>query len=211
MSMGAVWTTWSFVATLGMWTAMMAAMMLPSSVPMLRVVAASNRDVGQAKADATPVALVAAGYLAAWTGFSVVATIVQLALRSAMALSPALALVDRRVAGAALIAAGVYQLTPFKGACLSQCRSPFSLLLHHSTGGATGALGMGLVHGASCVGCCWLLMLVLFVVGVMNIPWVILLAVAVAVEKLAGAERWPRRVIGVSLLAWGGLTLARVL
>jgi predicted metal-binding membrane protein len=209
MSMEAVWTPWSFATTLGMWTVMMAAMMLPSSVPMLRVIAASNRDLEQTESGAMPIVVVAVGYLAAWTAFSVLATIAQLGLRSAMMLSPALALVDRRVAAATLMAAGAYELTPLKGACLARCRSPLSMLFHHPGGGATSALRLGLEHGANCVACCWPLMLVLFVVGVMNIPWVILLAAAVAVERLAGAERWPRRLIGVGLLAWGGLILVR--
>jgi len=208
MSMGAVWTLWSFAAAFGMWTVMMAAMMLPSFAPTLRVVAASNRELERDDSAITSVVFVAIGYLAAWTGFSLLAAIAQLALRSAMALSPALALVDRRIAAATLIAAGVYELTPFKGACLSRCRSPFSMLLH-SKGGVASAFRIGLEHGTSCVACCWPLMLVLFVVGVMNIPWVILLAVAVAVERLAPAERWPRRVVGVGLVIWGALTVAR--
>lgn len=208
MPVGSVWTTWSFAATLGMWTAMMAAMMLPSSVPMLRIVAASNRGLERDDAAATPVAAVALGYLAAWTVFSLLAALAQLGLRSAMALSADMVLVSRPWSAIMLIAAGLYELTPLKGACLAKCRSPFGLVMH-SRGGVASALSMGFDHGSYCVACCWLLMLVLFVVGVMNLSWVALLAVAVAVEKLAGAERWPRLVIGASLVAWGVVALVR--
>lgn len=206
--MGPVWTAWSFAATLGMWTAMMAAMMLPSSIPMLRVVTASNRGMDRGDAASTSVSLVAIGYLGAWTAFSILAALLQLGLRSAMALSPEMSLVDGRLSAITLIGAGLYELTPFKGACLARCRSPFAMLLHR-TDGAAAALRVGFEHGAYCVACCWPLMLVLFVVGVMNLPWVVLLAAAVAVEKLAGAGRWPRMFIGASLLAWGTVTLIR--
>jgi predicted metal-binding membrane protein len=210
MPMGSAWTAWTFTATLGMWTVMMAAMMLPSFVPMLRLVAASNRDFERGDPAVMPVTFVAAGYLGAWTMFSVLATAIQLALRSATALSPGMALVDQRLSAVALICAGIYQLTPLKAAYLAQCRSPFALLLHAS-GGTKNALQMGLDHGVYCVACCWSLMVVLFVVGVMNIPWAVGLAAAVAVEKLVGGEQWPRRLIGVSLLAWGCATAAGVL
>jgi len=182
--------------------------MLPSAVPLLRGVAASNRQVARTPAAAIPVPLVVIGYTAAWTAFSMFATVAQLMLRSAMQLSPNMTIVDSRFAALTLIGAGLYEMTPFKGACLSLCRAPLGLLLQHSRRGAAGAVIIGLDHGATCVACCWPLMLVLFVVGVMNVPWVILLAGVVAFEKLAGAERWPRRWIGAALLVWGLLTLA---
>jgi predicted metal-binding membrane protein len=208
MSMGAVWTTWSIAGTLGMWTAMMAAMMLPSSVPMLRIVSASNRGIERDDVAATPVAAVALGYLAAWTVFSALAAVAQLGLRAAMALSPDMALVSGRWSAIMLIGAGLYELTPLKGACLAKCRSPFGLVMH-SRGGVASALRVGFDYGSYCVACCWLLMLVLFVVGVMNLPWVLLLAAAAALEKLSGAQRWPRLIIGTSLLSWGVVALIR--
>jgi predicted metal-binding membrane protein len=207
MSTGTVWTAWSFVATLTMWTMMMTAMMLPSAVPLLRSVGASNRQPTRKTVVATPLPFVIAGYLAAWTAFSVFATVAQLTLRSVMALSPSLAFVDPRVAALVLIGAGLYEMTPFKGACLSLCRAPLGLLLQHSRRGAAGAILIGLDHGATCVACCWPLMLVLFVVGVTNVPWVILLAAVIALEKLAGAEHWPRRIIGAAIVVWGIGTL----
>jgi predicted metal-binding membrane protein len=204
---GATWSAWSFAGTLVMWTVMMAAMMLPSALPLLRTVTASNRQVVRAPAAAMPVLLVVIGYVAAWTAFSVFATVAQLMLRAATELSPNLVFVDHRIAGLTLIGAGLYEMTPFKGACLSLCRAPLGLLLQHSKRGAAGAVLIGLDHGVTCVACCWPLMLVLFVVGVMNVPWVILLAAVVALEKLAGTDRWPRRTIGAALAVWGVVTL----
>jgi predicted metal-binding membrane protein len=203
METGAVWSAWSFATTLSMWTAMMAAMMIPSAMPLLRGVAASNHDIGGRHGGATPLPLIVVGYVTAWTAFSAFATVAQLMLRSATQLSPSLALINPRLSAITLIGAGLYEVTPFKGACLSLCRAPLGLLLQYSKGGARNAVLMGLDHGVTCVACCWPLMLVLFAVGVMNFPWVVILAAAVALEKLAGTERWPRRLIGGALVAWG--------
>jgi predicted metal-binding membrane protein len=206
-SMNVTWTMGSFASTLAMWTVMMVGMMAPSAAALLRGVASSNRYTVPAPGGARPLVLVGAGYVAAWTAFSLFATVTQLMLRSAMELSPNLAFVDPRLAALTLIGAGLYEMTPFKGACLALCRAPLGLLLQHSKRGLAGAILTGLDHGVTCVACCWPLMLVLFVVGVMNVPWVILLAVVVAFEKLAGAERWPRRLVGIGLVAWGVATL----
>jgi predicted metal-binding membrane protein len=203
MSTGMVWSMWSFTATLAMWTVMMVGMMLPSAVPLLRRVARGNDQSARTRPAATPLFLVGAGYVAAWTAFSVFATVTQLMLRSAMQLSDSLAFVDRRIAAFALIGAGLYEMTPFKGTCLSLCRAPLGLLLQEAKPGAAGAILMGLDHGVTCVACCWPLMLVLFVVGVMNVPWIMLLAVVISLEKLAGTERWPRRLVGSALVVWG--------
>jgi predicted metal-binding membrane protein len=206
MSVGGVWSMWSFAATLAMWTVMMVGMMLPSAVPLLRGVAASNRQIVRRPTTTTPLAFVIIGYVAAWTAFSVFATFTQLMLRSTMELSPNLAFVDGRFAALTLIVAGLYEMTSFKGECLSLCRAPLGLLLQYSKRGPAGATLIGLDHGVTCVACCWPLMLVLFVVGVMNVPWVILLAAVVALEKLT-ADRWPRRLVGAALVAWGVVML----
>jgi predicted metal-binding membrane protein len=146
---------------------------------------------------------VALGYLLAWTVFSIFVTILQLWLHGRMLLSSGMALTNKRVAAAILFGAGLYQFTPAKAACLGHCRSPFSILFHRWKTGAAGALQMGFEHGASCVACCWSLMLVLFIVGVMNLVWVVLLTAVVAVEKLAPSAHWPRFAVGTSLAAWG--------
>jgi predicted metal-binding membrane protein len=203
MVMNSPWTVPEFTATLIMWTVMMALMMLPSSIPMLRTVRAGNRGARSRGERGTPVALVAVGYVLTWTVFSIFATIVQLWLHGRMLLSSGMALTNERVAAAILIGAGAYQFTPAKAACLGHCRSPFSMLLHRWKAGMAGALQMGFEHGASCVACCWSLMLVLFIVGVMNLVWVVLLTVVAAVEKLAPSARGPRFAVGASLAAWG--------
>jgi predicted metal-binding membrane protein len=108
---------------------------------------------------------------------------------------------------AVLIAAGAYQLSPLKSACLSQCRSPAQFLSRHWRPGVAGAIRLGLLHGGDCVGCCWALMALLFVGGVMNIGWIVLLTMIVAVEKLAPGGAWIGRAAGVALIAWGGALL----
>ena len=200
-----LWTAASLASTLAMWVGMMAAMMLPSALPMLRVVGAASRNAAARGEESSPPAMTALGYLAAWFAFSVVATVVQTALRQRAMLSPDLALVDARVGAGLVVAAGLYQFTPLKGACLSRCRSPFTLMLDGWRNGYSGALRMGVEQGLYCVACCWALMLVLFVAGVMNPMWVLLLAAAIAAEKLAPGDRWPRRTLGVALLASGAV------
>ena len=185
--MDSPWTVAEFTATLTMWAVMMALMMLPSSIPMLRIVRVASREARSRGERGTPVALVASGYVLAWTVFSTFATVAQLWLHGRMLLSSGMALTNERVAAALLIGAGAYQFTPAKAACLGRCRSPFSMLLHHWKSGAAGALQMGLEYGATCVACCWSLMLVLFIVGVMNLVWVVLLTAVVAVET--GSQR----------------------
>jgi len=113
-----------------------------------------------------------------------------------------------RLGGAILIAAGVYQLTPFKGACLTHCRSPLGFLMSHWRGGTAGALRMGIAHGTYCVGCCWALMGVLFVVGVMNLAWVAALTVFVLVEKIGPAGAIVARAAGLVMIAAGALVWA---
>ena len=130
-----------------------------------------------------------AGYLAMWTLFSAAATLLQAALESAALLTPAMATASAGLGAVALIAAGVYQLTPFKEACLGKCRNPLQFFMTRWRPGPGGAFGMGLEHGAWCVGCCWALMLLLFVAGVMNLAWVALIAAFVFVEKVFPGAR----------------------
>jgi predicted metal-binding membrane protein len=209
MVMGSPWSASEFAATLLMWTVMMALMMLPSSIPMLRSVSVASRGATSRGETGTPVALVAFGYVLAWSVFSIGASFVQQWLHSRMLLSGDMALTDARIAAVLLIGAGAYQFTPAKAACLGRCRSPFPILLHRWKSGVAGALQMGVEHGASCVACCWPLMLVLFIVGVMNLGWIVLLTAVVAVEKLAPGARWPRWAVGAALASWGAVILFR--
>jgi predicted metal-binding membrane protein len=144
-----------------------------------------------------------AGYLLVWTGFSAGAALAQWGLHRAAMLSPMMTTSSPRLGAAILIAAGVYQLTPFKGACLTHCRSPLGFLMSHWRGGTAGALRMGIEHGTYCLGCCWALMCVLFVVGVINLLWVAAMAIFVRVEKIAPAGTLVARVGGAAMIAAG--------
>ena len=172
-----------------MWFIMMVAMMLPSAAPMILLygkLARAGRQQGGVFASTT---MFAGVYLAVWGGFSAVAALIQWALVSSGAISDmGLAFGDHRVAGALLIAAGLYQFTPLKHACLKKCRSPFSFLMRLWRPGLAGAARLGLTHGVYCLGCCAMLMALLFVFGVMNLAWVALLAVLVLIEKAVPAD-----------------------
>ncbi len=194
-----------------MWAVMMVAMMVPAASPMILTFAAINRRRSAAGTRAVPTAVFLAGYLAVWSGFSLGAAALQRALQTAALLAPG-ALTATPLAGAALlIAAGLYQLTPLKYACLARCQSPLGFILGEWREGAVGAFVMGLRHGAFCVGCCWALMALLFVAGVMNLLWVAAIAGFVLVEKLVPSPRAVSWGAGALLLAWGGWVLLRAL
>jgi len=190
---------WPLVAA--MWSAMMIAMMVPSAAPVILLYATVHRR-SQDSPPATAAFL--AGYLACWLGFSLLAAWLQVAAASPMSM----ALGSQIVSGTLLIAAGLYQLSPLKDACLGRCRSPAQFLARHYRPGPTGAVRLGLLHGAYCLGCCWLLMALLFVVGVMNIAWVAALTLLVAAEKLLPGGQWIARIAGAGLIAWGALLIA---
>jgi predicted metal-binding membrane protein len=186
-----------------MWWVMMVAMMLPSATPVLLLFARVQR---KAHADAVPwvpAALFAAGYLLAWGGFSLAATALQWSLESARWLSPMLETTSRWLGAGVLLAAGLWQLTPLKARCLGHCRTPLSFLLGHWRDGPVGALRMGLEHGAFCLGCCWFLMVLLFFGGVMNLYWIVGLAVFVLLEKTIPLGHWLARMTGIALVIWG--------
>jgi predicted metal-binding membrane protein len=166
-----------------MWAVMMTGMMLPSASPLILLYGAAARRSAQPTAARQTYAL-AAGYLLAWTAFSLGATVLQRVLVSLLLLSPMMEPVSSRVTATLLLAAGVYQWTPLKHACLRQCQSPIGFLMGRWRSGSAGALLMGLEHGTFCVGCCWALMLLLFAGGVMNLLIIVGLTAFVAFEKL---------------------------
>jgi len=170
---------------IGVWTVMMAAMMLPSTSPLVLLYAR--------QATAMSSALLTAGYVAVWAGVGL----------AAYALDMRLPDPGNRVVGAVLIAAGLYQLTPLKSACLTRCRNPTDFLVTHWRRGRVGALRLGVEHGAYCVGCCWALMGVLIVAGAMSLAWVVAIALVVAGEKLLPAGQLLGRLGGVVLLVAG--------
>jgi predicted metal-binding membrane protein len=183
-----------------MWWLMMLAMMLPSAVPAIQLYAQVRRQRG--RSEVVQPWIFAFGYGLVWLTFAVLAALIQ-----RIVAGPDMALASSGAASAVLIAAGIYQLSPFKGACLRQCRSPAMFLSHHWRRGATGAIRLGVVHGAYCVGCCWMLMALLFVGGIMNLLWIAALTAVVAAEKLVPRGEWIARGTGVALIAWGAVRL----
>jgi predicted metal-binding membrane protein len=174
-----------FSLWIGAWTVMMAAMMLPSTSPLVLLYARQSTAASSA--------LLTAGYVAVWAGVGLAAYGVDMRLPDP----------SNRIVGAVLIGAGLYQLTPLKAACLKGCRNPADFLVTHWRRGGVGALRLGVEHGAFCVGCCWALMGVLIVAGSMSLAWVVAIALVVAGEKLLPAGQLLGRLGGVVLLVAG--------
>jgi predicted metal-binding membrane protein len=190
-----------------MWTAMMVAMMLPSAAPVTLLVAAIERKRAGAAAHART-ALFVLGYLAVWVAFAGAATALHWALDRAGLLSGGMALGNRVVTAGLLVAAGLYQTTPLKAACLTHCRSPLGFIMLHWRDGALGAVASGLRHGVFCLGCCWMLMLLLFVGGVMSVLWIGGIALLVLIEKTLPWGRHIGVLAGLALVASGAIVLA---
>jgi len=210
MAMGEPWRAADLLFAAVMWTVMMIGMMAPSAAPVLLLFAASVRARGPASSFAPPVAAFAAGYLLVWTAFSAVAALAQWGLHETSLLSSAMAASSGWLSASILIGAGAYQFAPVKGACLTQCRSPLGFLMGHWRNGTSGALRMGLRHGVQCLGCCWALMCVLFVVGTMNLLWVAAISAFVLLEKFGRGGVLASRLAGVAAAAAGVLLLARL-
>jgi predicted metal-binding membrane protein len=191
-----------------MWAVMMTGMMLPSAAPLLLLYGAAARRSSPQTAARQTYAL-AAGYLAAWSTFSLGATALQRALASLLLLSPMMEAANSRVSAALLLIAGVYQWTPLKNACLHACQSPVGFLMGRWRSGGRGAFWMGLEHGSHCVGCCWALMLLLFAGGVMNVLVIVVLTAFVVLEKLLPVGRLGARISGAFLIAAGCWVLLR--
>jgi len=200
------WGATEVVFTWVMWAVMMVAMMTPSAAPMILTCAALNRRRRAPQGPLVPTAVFVLGYLIVWGGFSAVATLAQWGLHTAALLSPMIVVTSPVVGGLLLIAAGIFQWTPLKSTCLSQCRSPLGFLMTEWREGAWGALVMGLRHGSYCVGCCGVLMALLFVAGVMNLLWVAAIAALVLVEKVPPRGALVGRVAG-GVLVLAGLVL----
>jgi len=151
------------------------------------------------------------GYLVVWCGFAAVASVAQWGLHTAALRSPLMASTSPFLGGSLLVAAGVFQWTPLKSICLSRCRSPLNLLMTEWRDGIKGTFVMGLRHGIFCLGCCWVLMALLFVLGVMNLLWIAALAGFVLIEKLAPTGQLVGRLTGVLLVGWGSWMILRAL
>jgi predicted metal-binding membrane protein len=191
-----------------MWTVMMAGMMLPSAAPTLLLFTRVVRSHDAAHLPPRAYSFLG-GYLLVWTAFSLVATLLQLLLGSLLYLSPMMQLRGQLMSGALVLVAGAYQLSPVKRSCLTACRAPAAFLARYYRPGNRAALSLGLRHGAYCVGCCWALMLLLFVAGVMNLAAIAAIAVFVLLEKVMPLGAQGGRLSGVLLIACGVWLLAR--
>jgi predicted metal-binding membrane protein len=186
-----------------MWSEMMIAMMIPSAAPMILTFSRVSRTRREQQRPYVPTTIFVLGYLVVWTSFSAVAAAAQWLLHSTSLLSTSMVGTSPFLGGALLVAAGLFQWSPLKNACLEHCRSPLTFLMTEWREGRWQAFSMGLKHGIYCAGCCWLLMLLLFVVGVMNLYWIAIIAVLVLAEKLAPRGLAIGRICGVLCSAWG--------
>jgi predicted metal-binding membrane protein len=205
MPVSAPWQPVEFAYVFVMWVVMMIGMMVPSATPMILVHARASRQAAAQGKRFAATAWFAGGYLLAWITFSLGATLGQWALERASLLTPMMAASSHVFGGAALIVAGLYQWTRLKEVCLSQCRAPITFILRHGglRSDPAGSLILGVRHGIYCVGCCWALMLLLFVVGVMNLLWIAALAILVLLEKVVPFGRAVARLAGLLFIAEG--------
>jgi predicted metal-binding membrane protein len=197
-----------FLFLAAMWIVMMVGMMLPSASATILLFAAIERK-RQAAGPYGRTAFFVSGYFLVWGAFSIVAAAAQTALSHAGMLSANMAVTSAVTGGAVFVLAGLYEFSPLKDRCLTHCRSPLEWIAHHQRPGTIGALRMGAGHGLYCLGCCWMLMLLLFVGGVMNLLWVAAIAGIVLVQKLLPRGPFFARVAGVALAVWGIVLIAR--
>jgi predicted metal-binding membrane protein len=214
MSMNGMEPSWMLIDALlifTMWSAMMAAMMVPGAAPMIAAFATINRRRREREAPYVPTAVFLAGYLVVWSGFSLVATGLQYLLQKAELLTTMMQSASYAFSAVLFLAAGLYQFSPLKEHCLAYCRSPESFILSEWRDGRLGAAVMGFRHGLFCMGCCAGLMVLFFAVAVMDLRWVAALTVLVTAEKLLPGARFWRVAIGAALIAVGcGFALTAV-
>jgi predicted metal-binding membrane protein len=203
-----MWGVSDWAGLFVMWAVMMAAMMLPSAAPMILLVLGvyRRRDDDQARLSSV---MFVAGYVLAWTAFSAAAATLQIGFHRTALVAADMRFSSAMLSGVVLILAGIYQWLPIKNVCLSHCQSPLRYLSEHWREGARGGLMMGVDHGLFCVGCCWLLMALLFVLGVMNLFWIAALAAFVLLEKLAMRGAAISRMAGILAAGWGVYLIVR--
>jgi predicted metal-binding membrane protein len=206
----APWHPIEFVFVFVMWAVMMIGMMTPSVAPLILIYARVGREAAVQQKPFAASAWLASGYLLAWISFSMVATVVQWSIERGGWLTPAMASASNTFGGLTLIAAGLYQWTPLKHACLRRCQAPLQFIQRHGgfRGDAIGSLALGIRHGIYCVGCCWVLMALLFVGGVMNVLWITAIMIFVLIEKVVPVGRLISRIAGAGFLTAGLLMIA---
>ena len=197
------WSVVDLSFVFAMWVVMMVAMMIPSAVPTILVYSQMKRKLDANRNPLTSTAFFILGYLAVWAAFSLIATLAQWGLFRSAQLSSRMGHVGPLPGGGVLLVAGIYQWTSLKYTCLGRCRTPVSFLLSDWKEGIVGTFVMGLGHGWFCALCCWGLMALMFVAGVMNVLWMALLAAFVLIEKIAPGGDWLGRLVGVLLGVWG--------
>jgi predicted metal-binding membrane protein len=206
------WTAADFGFMLLMWATMMVGMMVPTAAPMVLLFAANSRRLREQQQPYVPTVVFLSGYVVVWSGFAVAATLGNWALHVNDLMSSMMGeSVSIYLGGGLLIAAGLFQLSPLKYVCLKHCRSPLSFLTNDWREGSWGAFNMGLRHGAFCLGCCWMLMGLLFVLGIMNLIWIAALAAFVLLEKVAPAGQYVGMTAGILLIIWGVLLITGVI
>ncbi len=209
MPLTPVWGLTEYLWLSSMWAVMMIAMMSPTAAPAVLLFARIARQRDQGGRLITPTAAFVSGYFTIWTLFSLGAALLQLLLHRGVLLTPMGATTSRFLGAGLLIAAGLYQWSPIKHSCLSACQSPLGFLTANWRAGTAGGFRMGVSHGLNCVGCCWLVMLLLFVAGVMNLLWVAALSVVVLIERLVPRGPLAARLAGAGFLVAGVWMLAR--
>ena len=205
------WTPADFAFMFAMWAIMMVGMMVPSVAPMTMLYAGMARKAERQGTPMAPISAFVLGYITMWCLFSVGATLAQWGLREGAMLSPMMVLNSHVYGAGLLVVAGVYQLTPLKAVCLDHCRAPARFIAEHWRPGVSGAFRLGLEHGAYCLGCCWVLMGLLFVGGVMNLLWIAGITIFVFLEKVLPMNRWNIHVgsiAGIGLIVSGVGVLA---
>jgi predicted metal-binding membrane protein len=213
MPANAPWSAIEFAFVFAMWAVMMVGMMTPSAASVILIYARVARQAQQRRKPFAASAWFASGYLLAWIGFALVATLAQWVLERGDWLTPTMAGASEIFGGIVLVATGLYQWTPLKDACLRQCQMPLQFIQHHGgfRSDAPGSLALGARHGAYCVSCCWVLMALLFVGGVMNVLWIAAITIFVLIEKVIPAGRVIARVSGAGSFAGGVWLLAQAL
>jgi predicted metal-binding membrane protein len=205
MPVDAPWHAIEFAFVFAMWAVMMIGMMTPSATPLVLLYARVGRQASAQQQPFAASAFLAGGYLLAWTAFSLIATLSQWAVERMGLLTPSMASASGAFGGLILVAAGLYQWTPLKDVCLRQCQFPLQFIQRHGgfRADAIGSLTLGARHGVYCVGCCWVLMALLFVGGVMNVFWIALISIFVLAEKVVPVRRLISRFAGTLFFAVG--------
>ncbi len=198
------WSSVDFVFVFLMWGVMMVAMMVPSAAPMVIMFSTISRKRREQEAPFVSTGIFLSGYLVAWAFYSALATLGQWLLHTASLLSPMMMMISNPIlTGILLLIVGIFQFTPIKYVCLTHCQSPFEFILNKWKEGRRGAFIMGISNGNYCVTCCWALMSLLFVVGIMNIIWIAIIAVFILAEKLVITNRQISRLSGIFIILWG--------